>query len=936
MAFPAGLSPRVDLMYSGAWQDITTDVLSRDGANSIAIQRGRQTEDGSITPATCALQIKNPTGKYSPRNPTSVLYGLIGRNTPVRVGVGRPPVALASNTSVDSTSLVAPSVTAEATGLQIVTWVATPGGNITTPGGFTAQTELDAGPITIGAARKASVAAGATGTATATHSVTATGQAAVNIHIPGATYVNAFTAFNTGGGDANRTSTTISAGQFAVIICVWSSDDENRMQPPKIEGDQGQGPFLLADSGSSTDTTIPRIMAWGWNCPTATPGEISLAGVRDSAGSAAITIFVMSGASAYYPRFVGEIGEFPVQWDKRGGDVFTPIEAAGVTRRIGSTGQESLRSAIYQAFTSRPRQIGYWPMEEIEGITFGNAISGGALGTFAPGGAAGNAPPQLAQYALFPGSESVPTFSAAGALLPLPTYTSTGVITAGLLIAVNAAGTANGANLFALECSGGNVAVVVLEYENSASIRLRIAYNDGTADFTLSIAYDLRSKRVALYVSLTDNGTGLDYAVRLRDFTTDLDPVAGAASGTRATTSIGLARRMTVGVEFGSGETLHTNAPAFGHPFVSIGPAGTVFNDQDDLGASSPRSLNGWQSESVHDRVRRLCTLRTVLSYVQHNAVSEALGTQRPGNFVDLLSEAETSDAGGQLFEPTGFLGYSYRTRESKENQSPRLTFDYSAGTLDAPLMPTDDDRNTLNDVTASRIGGSSARSEKTTGALSVLPPPLGVGRYADTFDLSLYTDSQCAGQASWRVNLGTIDEARWPSITFHLGATGNAAKVATMAYLDVGDMVRLTNLPAWVPPGPTDMLLEGYGERIGFTDWIIEANLSPAAGYVVGQFETVGYDRFGDNGTSTLTAGVTTTATSLSVATVAADPLWTTAGGDMPLPIMVAGELMTVTAISGATSPQTFTVTRSVNGVVKAQLIGAVVALYPPVYFAL
>jgi hypothetical protein len=40
----------------------------------------------------------------------------------------------------------------------------------------------------------------------------------------------------------------------------------------------------------------------------------------------------------------------------------------------------------------------------------------------------------------------------------------------------------------------------------------------------------------------------------------------------------------------------------------------------------------------------------------------------------------------------------------------------------------------------------------------------------------------------------------------------------------------------------------------------------------------------------------------------------------------------MTVTNITGATSPQTFTVTRSVNGITKSHSAGAAVQLFAPV----
>ena len=75
--------------------------------------------------------------------------------------------------------------------------------------------------------------------------------------------------------------------------------------------------------------------------------------------------------------------------------------------------------------------------------------------------------------------------------------------------------------------------------------------------------------------------------------------------------------------------------------------------------------------------------------------------------------------------------------------------------------------------------------------------------------------------------------------------------------------------------------------------------------------------------------------ATTLYVATSnPATPLWTTTAGDFPLDIAVDGERITVTNITGSSSPQTFTVTRSVNGVVKSHSSGADVRLWtPPVY---
>jgi hypothetical protein len=72
---------------------------------------------------------------------------------------------------------------------------------------------------------------------------------------------------------------------------------------------------------------------------------------------------------------------------------------------------------------------------------------------------------------------------------------------------------------------------------------------------------------------------------------------------------------------------------------------------------------------------------------------------------------------------------------------------------------------------------------------------------------------------------------------------------------------------------------------------------------------------------------------------------VWTTTAAhssDFPFDIEVintgalSGERMTVTAITGSSSPQTFTVTRGVNGISVAHSSGATVRLWRPGQIAL
>lgn len=74
----------IELFHSGAWQDVTTSVYVRD---SITISRGRADETSQPSPTRASLTFDNRDGRFNPENPTSSLFGLIGRNTPIRITV---------------------------------------------------------------------------------------------------------------------------------------------------------------------------------------------------------------------------------------------------------------------------------------------------------------------------------------------------------------------------------------------------------------------------------------------------------------------------------------------------------------------------------------------------------------------------------------------------------------------------------------------------------------------------------------------------------------------------------------------------------------------------------------------------------------------------------------------------------------------------------
>src|SRR3546814_6683309 len=75
-------------------------------------------------------------------------------------------------------------------------------------------------------------------------------------------------------------------------------------------------------------------------------------------------------------------------------------------------------------------------------------------------------------------------------------------------------------------------------------------------------------------------------------------------------------------------------------------------------------------------------------------------------------------------------------------------------------------------------------------------------------------SDDRLEDQAFWRLHLGTIDEARFPEITLNLRNDRAAALEAAILAVTEGDIIRVTNPPAWLPGGPYELLVEAIREE--------------------------------------------------------------------------------------------------------------------------
>lgn len=336
--------------------------------------------------------------------------------------------------------------------------------------------------------------------------------------------------------------------------------------------------------------------------------------------------------------------------------------------------------------------------------------------------------------------------------------------------------------------------------------------------------------------------------------------------------------------------------------------------------------------ELAHERFARLCREEGLpVEIVGRSEVT--MGPQSPAKLIDLLSECVEAD-GGRMFELPGELGLGFRTRLSLYNQEPKLVLDASTrleggaivSDVTNPIAPTWDDRAVVNDVTAKRREGSSAR-------VTTDPPPDPAALYDIEVELNVERDEGLEQQASHRLTLGTWQGPRVPAVSTDLTVAPHL--VDEWLRLREGDRVRVVGLPSQAPLEGVDVLVEGIADEMRGARWVGELNASPAGPWQVGVLDgpapTAELDRL-DSDRSTLATwpGIDEDATEFDVL-VEDGPLWTTDPVFFPLEVEVDGEVMRVLSITGASSLQTFTVERAQNGVAKSHAAGTPVRVHRP-----
>lgn len=924
MGYPSGALPlRVRLHLAGDWRDISDDV-KRAGNARVSISRGQPPESRRAVPSKCEFELNNgrslvaatlgQVGCYSDRNVYGPWYPHLGQNTPldaalVLVEATHPAAVVNGWGSVDGHpwSTHGQGGVVQASDFQVTPGAATHSVPAASAYRMTYLADLELADVDVTVPVSLSIT-DITGGAVEPANILLRGQSIGNYYLVQVSITTAeavTVALMHADGSILAAAVTVDGltHTAAQTLCVRG----------QIEGETLRAKVWALDDGEPYDwhvsVTDRRITAAGW------VGVRS--GVASGNSNAKPIVFTYGTFTAVAPLFSGELGALPQTWDLSGSVAWAKVDAAGIGRRLGQ-GQSPLQSAprryipeSRQAGSGVPKPpVAYWPLEDSQLSTVGTPVIGahpmqlGSSRLASEHFGRGELAPYLPNVAALHGNDQL-----------LGPVDMPGFVNEWAVDHVQRNELTTTDTQLVVWTADGQMWIVRFV---AATKQYQFTWPTGSAThgpFTEVDLWDGKPHHVRFY--LIEDPLGVE-----TDFYLDVDAIA-LTGGTVAGVSLAAVTQVGIG-----DWTNHTEKFSIGHVAVYLG--------QQRPTVDFARPVLGWQGEKAGRRYERLCTEEGI-PFVGLGDLddTELMGAQRVATALELLDDAATAD-GGIAYEPRGVVGRGYRTRTSLLNQASALPLTYTTRGHIAGLIPVPDDRSLRNEWTIERSdGGVPGHYELTTGPMSTLPPPVGKGRYDDRATVVLYTDPQAQQEAEWRVWLGTTDAARYDTIAVNVLAlevearrTASASFVPAITSLRLGDRVTIADPPIWCGPDDVSQQALQTVMRFGEVDWDLTIVGRPDGPWQVGVLGTAPVDTDG----ASLAVGIDDNDTSLSVQVTGS--LFRTGDNRVPR-IAIGGEEMTVSAISGASSPQTFTVVRSANGVTKSHAAGDAVTVVNPLVAA-
>jgi hypothetical protein len=577
----------------------------------------------------------------------------------------------------------------------------------------------------------------------------------------------------------------------------------------------------------------------------------------------------------------------------------TPIVAEGILRRLGRW-TDPVRSPMYTQYTSMANVVGHWPMEdESDAAQLNNTVAGGRPGFFANATLASDGPSGAAQ------AVKLSTTSAMSGYFAKVAANNAGwqATVALKLAAIPASATFT--TMITWTTTNGTRWVWQV---NNLQYRVQVIERDGSIAYTAAVTYSANhvpTNWMIFRLKATQSGANfiLEPAWYPQDAATSSGFTSAATPG-----SVGNLYSWTI---LGAADLVDASVSHI---------LGVTTAVPDVMATDVARAFNGYAGEAPWDRFSRLCTSAGVVpKWITTNASTTRMGPQRPGRFLELIEEcARTDDA--RIFDDDDDLALIWFGRLARYNRAIALALTYP-GDIGPPLRKVLDDALTINRVTVKNARGGEATAIRTTGPMSVQPPPAGVGEYrGGDVEVNLESEVGLQSRADWELAKGTIPGARYPTVRVDLLA--NPALAAAAVAVRPGYMISITGKT------PEVLILEvtGIKHQIGhFTRWI-EFTCLPADVWFPARYDNT-TKRY-DSRSTTLGVARDAVQTAWTFAFPRLGDAWTVTPASWPFDVLAGGERCRVTAVGAVAGTfgaytQAVTLTRSINGVIKAQTVG-------------
>jgi hypothetical protein len=601
-----------------------------------------------------------------------------------------------------------------------------------------------------------------------------------------------------------------------------------------------------------------------------------------------IRVSVTTAAFFESERFSGTVDSMVPDWDPSGNVAVVRVHASGFLRRPG-LGNQVLRSPLTRKIAAsvagQTSPAYYWPMEDASGST-SFAEYNGQLRAIAPVGTV-----NFANNNTLTGSGALPVWSGVAGFIKTRIFT-TGVSPdqwqIEFVMSVPSGATSDWVSLQWTTLSFGSPLNWSLRYNHTTHVMVLQAFNtSGTellSDTGINLTGHLDVPILFVIATQESSGGGGGYAWQWRAnySTTSYDSSSGGPQPAGVIYSI--ACNFNCGADVTGGQLA-----IFTHK-ATYDPVGDV------------AAMNGYVGEGCIDRFDRLCSEEGVRHQIPAGAgPGKTMGPQSADAFLNLIRECEAVD-GGVIVDGVDF-GVAFRPIGARYNAPTVLPLDFAQGHLAIGSTPVEDDQRIHNDWTVTRKNGSSARATQQAGSYATSE----ITSYADSDTVNMRSDADAVNYATWNTRRDTVDQNRYSTLTINPFAHPELANV----WLPCVVGSRVTQSGNFGTAGDAaDVVIEGWTEVLSQFLWTVTLNCAPYTPYTVFRVGDPARGRLGSTD-STLAADAAAGATSLTVNTNSGQ-LWTTSAAfpnDFPMDVDIDSVQVTVSAITGASSPQTFTV---------------------------